>query len=121
MDDEATVRQLTQTTLQNYGYRVVTAKSGLDGMTVFEEYKDEIKVLVSDTDMPVLDGIAAIRAIQKLKSEIPVIITSGAERDKDQLKRIDTTHLTILEKPYTVEQILNAVAKGLNQSPKSRD
>jgi two-component system cell cycle sensor histidine kinase/response regulator CckA len=118
MDDEATVRQLTQTTLQNYGYRVVTAKSGLDGMTVFEEYKDEIKVLVSDTDMPVLDGIVAIRAIQKSKPEIPVIITSGAERDKAQLKGIDTTHLTILEKPYTVEQILNAVADGISPAAK---
>ena len=36
MDDEATVRQLTQTTLQNYGYRVVTAMSGLDGITTFK-------------------------------------------------------------------------------------
>ncbi|HLX95222.1 MAG TPA: ATP-binding protein [Verrucomicrobiae bacterium] len=119
MDDEATVRQLTQTTLQNYGYRVVTAKSGLDGMTVFEEYKDEIKVLVSDTDMPVLDGIAAIRAIQKLKPEIPVIITSGTERDREQLAGIDRTHLIILEKPYSVEQILNAVAQGVASKPEA--
>lgn len=117
MDDEATVRQLTQTTLQNYGYRVVTAMSGLDGITAFEEHKDEIKLLVSDTDMPFLDGIVAIRAIQKLKPEIPVIITSDNQRDEDQLKRIDTNHLTILEKPYTVEQLLNAVAKGVNPSP----
>ena len=50
MDDEVTVRQLAQTTLQNYGYRVVTATSGLDGITIFEQYKEEIKILVSDTD-----------------------------------------------------------------------
>ncbi len=118
MDDEATVRQLTQTTLQNYGYRVVTAMSGLDGITTFEEYKEEIKLLVSDTDMPFLDGIVAIRAIQKLKPEIPVIITSGNQRDDGQLKRINTTHLTILEKPYTVEQLLNAVDKGINAAPR---
>lgn len=71
--------------------------------------------------MPVVDGIVAIQAIQKLRPEIPVIITSGAQRDKDQLKRIDTTHLAILEKPYTVEQILNAVAKGINSSSKFAD
>lgn len=113
MDDEATVRQLTQTTLQNYGYRVLTAMSGLDGITTFDAHKDEIKLLVSDTDMPVMNGIVAIRAIQKLKPELPVIITSGVERDTEQLVGIDRTHLTILQKPYTVEQILNAVAKGL--------
>jgi signal transduction histidine kinase/CheY-like chemotaxis protein len=111
MDDEATVRQLTQTTLQNYGYRVVTAMSGLDGITTFEEYKHEIKLLVSDTDMPLLNGIIAIRAIQKINPNIPIIITSGNQREEDELKHIDTTHLAILEKPYTVEQLLNAVAK----------
>jgi two-component system cell cycle sensor histidine kinase/response regulator CckA len=119
MDDEASVRQLTQTTLQNYGYRVVTAMSGLDGITTFDEYKDEIKLLVSDTDMPLLDGIVAIRAIQKLKPEIPIIIASGIRYDKDQFTRIDTSHLTTLEKPYTVKQILNAVAERINPSPKS--
>jgi signal transduction histidine kinase/ActR/RegA family two-component response regulator len=116
MDDEVTVRQLAQTTLQHYGYRVVTAMSGLDGITTFEEYEHEVKLLVSDTDMPLMNGIVAIRAIQKLKPEIPVIITSGAQRDENQLKRIDTTHLTLLEKPYTVEQLLNAVAIGLHNT-----
>jgi CheY-like chemotaxis protein len=95
---------------------VVTAMSGLDGITTFEEYKHEIKLLVSDTDMPLLNGIAAIRAIQKINPNIPVIISSGNQRDEDELKRIDTTHLIILEKPYTVEQLLNAVAKGMSPS-----
>ena len=114
MDDEATVRHLAQTTLQNYGYRVVTAMSGLDGITTFEEYQHEIKLLVSDTDMPLLDGIAAIRAVQKLRPEIPIIITSGNQHDKTQLGRIDTAHLAFLEKPYTIEQLLNAVAHGIS-------
>ncbi len=114
MDDEATVRQLTQSALQNYGYRVLTAMSGLDGITTFDAHKDEIKILISDTDMPVMNGIVAIRAIQKLKPDIPVIITSGANRDKEQLAGIDMKRLTILGKPYTIEQILNALAKGLN-------
>jgi signal transduction histidine kinase/CheY-like chemotaxis protein len=112
MDDEATVRHLARTTLQSYGYRVVTAISGLDGITTFGEFKQEIKLVVSDTDMPLLDGLAAVRAIQKLRPKIPIIITSGNRRDKDQLGDIDTTHLTILEKPYTVDQLLNAVAHG---------
>jgi CheY-like chemotaxis protein len=116
MDDEATVRQLAQTTLQNYGYRVVTAMSGLDGITTFEEFQQEIKLLVSDTDMPLLDGIAAIRAVQKLRPEIPILITSGNQYDKAQLERIDTAHLAFLEKPYTIEQLLNAVAQGISRS-----
>ena len=71
--------------------------------------------------MPLLDGIVAIRAIRKLKPEIPVIITSGTRCDKDQLQRIDTTHLTTLEKPYTVEQLLNAVADGIRNAQGGSD
>jgi len=119
MDDEATVRQLTQTTLQNCGYRVLTATSGFDGVTTFDAHKDEIKILVSDTDMPVMNGIVAIQAIQRLKPGIPVIITSGVERDKEQLASIDTRRLTILQKPYTVEQIVSAVAKELQSTVES--
>ncbi len=117
MDDEATVRQLAQTTLQNYGYRVVTAMSGLDGITTFEEFQREIKLLVSDTDMLLLDGIAAIRAVQQLRPEIPDYYHQWQPvRQRRSLERIDTTHLAILEKPYTIEQLLNAVAQGISCS-----
>jgi PAS domain S-box-containing protein len=115
MDDEASVRQMTKSTLENYGYRVVTAISGLNGIVTFQERRHEIKLLVSDTDMPIMGGLAAINIIQKLDSKIPIIIASGSNPDPDKFKnQIDTSHLTTLEKPYTVEQLLLAVARALN-------
>jgi len=119
MDDEDAVRRLAKTTLENYGYRVVTAMNGLEGMTCFEEHKHEIAVLVSDTDMPILDGIATIRAIQHLKPDLPIILASGGKNDTNHFQRIDTTHLITLGKPFTVDQLVNAVAKAINLSPKT--
>jgi len=121
MDDEDGVRQLTKTTLENYGYQVVTAMNGLQGMTCFEEHKREIAVLVSDTDMPILDGIVTIRAIQQLKPDLPIILASGGKNDTSRLQRIDTTHVTTLGKPFTVEQLLNAIAKAMNRLTKTAD
>jgi len=117
MDDEAVVRQMTKTTLENYGYQVVTAISGLDGITTFQEHRQAIKLVVSDTDMPIMGGLAALHIIQKLEPKIPVIIASGGKHDAASYQRIDTTHLTTLDKPYTVEQLLQAVAKALNSAP----
>ena len=114
MDDEAAVRQMTQTTLENFGYQVVTAICGLTGITTFVEHRQEIKLLVSDTDMPIMGGLAAINVIQKIAPEIPIIIASGSKHDPDSYKRINTKHLTALDKPYTVEQLLRTVAKALN-------
>jgi len=121
MDDEDGVRQLAKTALENYGYRVVTAMNGLQGMTCFEEHRREITVLVSDTDMPVLDGIVTIRAIQQLKPDLPVILASGGKNDTSHFQRIDTTHLITLGKPFTVENLLNAVAKAIHQASKIPD
>ncbi len=114
MDDEAAVRQMTKTTLENYGYQVVTAICGLTGITTFVEHRKEIQLLVSDTDMPIMSGLAALNVIRKMSPEIPIIIASGSKHDSASYQRIDATHLTVLDKPYTIEQLLRTVAKALN-------
>lgn len=120
MEDEQAVRELAKTTLENYGYRVLTAAHGLEGLAHFKKHQEEIKLLVTDTDMPHLDGIKTIRAIQKVAPAIPIIFASGAKRDFDKLTDIDTSHLSSLNKPYTVDQLLRAVAKALsNKRPQS--
>ena len=113
IDDEESVRELTKTTLESYGYRVVTAQNGLQGIARFRERQNDIKLIVTDTDMPFLDGMGAIRAIKELKPDIPVIIASGSKRDKEQLKELDSMHLKNLGKPYSLDQLLMAVAMGL--------
>ncbi len=113
IDDEEAVRELTKSTLESYGYRVVTAQNGLQGVARFRENQNEIKLLVTDTDMPHMDGMGAVRAIKELKWDVPVIITSGTKSDPRQPRRGDDIHLKNLGKPYTLDQLLMAVSKGL--------
>lgn len=115
MDDERAVRELTKTTLENYGYRVVTAANGLLGITCFGEFKDDIMVVVSDTDMPFMDGLLALNAIQKMKPDVQIIIASGGKSDSELLLKIDTTNVVRLPKPYTVERLLTAVADAIEK------
>jgi hypothetical protein len=114
IDDEETIRELLKTTLESYGYRVVTAQNGLEGIARFREYSKEIKLLVTDTDMPHLDGMGAVRAIKELKPDVPVIVASGSKRDAAVLREIDTMGLKDLGKPYSLEQLLVAVDLGLH-------
>jgi two-component system cell cycle sensor histidine kinase/response regulator CckA len=116
VDDEQAVRELTKTTLENYGYRVVTAANGFIGITCFEQYMHEIMVVVSDTDMPFSNGLAAIRSMQQLKPDVHIIIASGGKQETEFFRRVDRAHLTELPKPYTVEQLLNAVAEAIKAS-----
>jgi two-component system, cell cycle sensor histidine kinase and response regulator CckA len=113
IDDEESVRELTKTTLESYGYRVVTAQNGLQGIARFMENQEEIKLIITDTDMPQMDGMGAIRAIKEAKPDLPVIIASGSKRDPAELQKTDFVHLKYLEKPYSLDQLLLAVAAGL--------
>ncbi len=111
MDDEEAVRELLKTTLENYGYRVVTALNGLHGIARFEEFKDDIRLVVTDSDMPYLDGISAICSMHQLKPGIPAIIASGAKHDAAQLQRLDPVNLANLGKPLSMKDLLASVAK----------
>jgi len=113
VDDEKLALELAKTTLENYGYRVLTAANGMEAVICFGAHRSEIRLLVTDTDMPFMDGINAIRAIQDVESTIPIIMASGSKRDPEQLRKIDTTCVTTLSKPYGVEQLLNGVANAL--------
>jgi CheY-like chemotaxis protein len=107
------VRELIKTTLENYGYRVVTAQNGVQGISRFEEHSHEVRALVTDTDMPHMDGMGVINAIKELRPDLPAIIASGSKRDTDQVRRIDTQRVTNLGKPFTVEQLLIAVGTAI--------
>jgi two-component system cell cycle sensor histidine kinase/response regulator CckA len=109
IEDEEAVCELTKTTLENYGYRVISAQNGVQGISLFEEHKHEVRALVTDTDMPYMDGMGVVHAIKELNPNIPVIIASGSNRDTDQLRKMDMEHLTNLGKPFSAEQLLIAV------------
>ena len=114
IDDEEALLGLTKNILQSSGYRVVTAQNGLQGVARFGENQDEIKLVITDSDMPEMDGMGVIRAIRELKPDLPIIIASGSEGDKEELQRIDPIHLKILGKPYSIDQLLMAVDMALH-------
>jgi len=116
IDDEDSVRELAKSTLENYGYRVISAANGQQGVACFEQNQREIAVLLTDTDMPRMDGLTAISSIQKLKPDVQVIIASGTKHEMDRLQNINTTYLTNLGKPYTLEALLQGVAGAVAKS-----
>ena len=115
IEDEEAVRELTRTALENYGYRVLVAQNGVQGINEFKRHQTEVKLLVTDTDMPHLDGMGAIRAIKELRPDIPVIIASGSKQDTERRRQIDEKHLINLGKPFSVDQLLVAVSLAIRR------
>jgi two-component system cell cycle sensor histidine kinase/response regulator CckA len=110
VDDEASVRDIVSATLEAYGYRVVTACDGAEGLKVFQERGSQIQLILSDMNMPVMDGDTMIRAIRKVNSTVSIISASGLSNDQGLVKpRMTDSRMSFLQKPFTARELLLAM------------
>jgi len=114
IEDEDAVCELTKTSLENFGYQVVVARNGVEGLARFGEHSEAVRVVVTDTDMPEMNGLVAVRKIREMKPELPVILASGSKHESEELARLEAEGMTNLGKPYTLEQLLVGVATAIN-------
>jgi two-component system cell cycle sensor histidine kinase/response regulator CckA len=108
VDDEAAVRDIAALTLESYGYRTLQAQDGADGVAVYAQHLGEIQLVISDMDMPVMNGAAMIRSLERLNPAIRVLSASGLVADSGITKKAGPWGKA-LPKPYTAEQLLKAV------------
>lgn len=116
IDDESSIRQITQQTLQAFGYRVITAADGAEAIAIFADRRREISVVVTDMMMPVLDGPGTINVLRKLNPQLPIIAVSGLSTagQATQAAMLGIKHF--LPKPYTAEALLVALREALTSN-----
>ena len=115
VDDEAPIRTITAQTLQAYGYQVITASDGADAVAIYAQHRDEIAVVLTDMNMPVMDGRATIRALMKLNPAIKVIAASGLNANGSVSKVNEANVKHFLTKPYSAETLLKTMRAILEQ------
>lgn len=112
-DDSASVRQMVSFTLKQGGYEVVEAVDGADALRKLQEHK--IDMLITDLNMPNLDGIGLIKAARALPScrFIPIVMLTTESQDsrKQEGKAAGATGWIV--KPFKPEQMIAVVKKVL--------
>jgi chemosensory pili system protein ChpA (sensor histidine kinase/response regulator) len=111
VDDSLTVRRVTQRLLSREGYRVVTAKDGLEALERLAEERPV--VLLSDIEMPRMDGFDLVRNVRSdpRLAGLPVVMISSriAQKHRDHAAGLGVDHY--LGKPYSEEELLSLVAR----------
>jgi PAS domain S-box-containing protein len=115
VDDEELVRNTTARVLQRYGYRVLTAVDGRDGVEVFRQHAAELNGVLLDMVMPNLGGEEAFLEMQQIRADVPVILISGYS-EQDATKRFNGKPLAgFLQKPYTASMLREKLESVLAQ------
>jgi two-component system cell cycle sensor histidine kinase/response regulator CckA len=113
VDDDAAVLELTTGLLTHYGYKVVTAKNGADAIALYSHTQEDIKLVIMDMMMPVMDGATAIKALKQQQPELPVLATSGLAQSEKLKELVRGFDIPFLPKPSSADRLLEQIKKLL--------
>ena len=111
VDDSATIRQVVGMTLKGAGYEVMEASDGKDALKKLDGKK--INLIISDVNMPNMDGITFVKEAKKLASYkfTPLIMLTTESQDSKKQEGQAAGAKAWVVKPFQPEQMLAAVAK----------
>ncbi len=114
VDDETSILDITKMTLETYGYTTMIARDGAEAVGLYARNKDKIALVITDMMMPVMDGIATIRALRELNPHVKIIASSGYLEDAKISQFIGREMEAFLQKPYSNEQLLTLLHRQLH-------
>jgi CheY-like chemotaxis protein len=118
VDDEPLIAMALKAALEDENYRVITAANGKQGLECLADTRADVVLL--DMMMPVMNGPAMLKAMRADPDlrDTPVIVVSSLPEATIRVQA--KAAVMILQKPYTAEQVLQAIARVLDQAGQSR-
>jgi two-component system cell cycle sensor histidine kinase/response regulator CckA len=110
VEDDPDVLAMTVTLLGKYGYLVISAPNGEDGLKLAETYGDNIDLVLSDIVMPRLNGHELAKVLKRARPKIKVLLMSGYDEAQDANVEIPE----ILYKPFRPTGLLRRVRESLD-------
>jgi PAS domain S-box-containing protein len=110
VDDDRAVREMVTPALTEHGYKVLSAANGAEALVLFAKHENDIRIVLTDYAMPVMDGGATAQAILARRPNLPIIVMSG---EADLLKERSLPGVkAYLTKPFRLEQLLSALTNA---------
>ena len=108
-DDDASVRELVRRALTQDGHTVTVTEDGAEALQHLSAHAASIDVVVSDVNMPQIDGVTLAQKAVAIKPAIAVVLMSGFTDQLDRASAIKAGKLAVISKPFTLDQIKSKV------------
>ena len=115
VDDSGSLRQMVTFSLKAAGYEVVQAVDGQDGLNKARE--KTVDLVLSDQNMPVMDGLTMIKNLRELGSykKVPILMLTTESSDEMKAKGIAAGANGWLVKPFDPKRLIEVVQKVIGQ------
>ena len=116
VDDSITMRRVTQRLLERNDFQVITAKDGVEAVSVLKDHQPDIILL--DVEMPRMDGYEFAKHVRNNPDtvDLPIIMITSRVSEKHRARAIELGVNDYLGKPYQEQELLQAVSKLLDHS-----
>jgi two-component system cell cycle response regulator CpdR len=112
-DDDKATRDLVRRALEADGHSVLVTQDGNEALEQLKEGGEQFDVIVTDVEMPMLDGIALAERAFPLQPKVRILLMSGFAEQLDRAKELKIPHVGVLSKPFTLDQVRERVRKLL--------
>lgn len=115
-EDEKAVREFVCRALDQEGHTVTSVEDGLQALSQLAI--KEFDLLLTDIVMPGMDGIALALKVARDQPDLPILLMSGYAMERQRAHNLDALIHEVIPKPFTLRDILDAVAKVLKTNGK---
>jgi two-component system chemotaxis response regulator CheY len=113
VDDSASMRQMVRFTLEGAGYKVVQAADGVEALELARN--GPVDLVLTDVNMPRMDGIALVRELRSLDSYkfVPMLVLTTESGQETKLRGKQAGATGWIVKPFNPEQLLATIGRVL--------
>jgi DNA-binding NtrC family response regulator len=114
IDDEPMVTDICEMMLIKLGYQVLKANSGSEGIKIFEANKNRIDLIISDFNMPGMNGQEVVDKLRVIDHSVKVLLSSGGLSVPHEEDAMVRGFNGFLQKPYSIDILSDKIAEILN-------
>ena len=112
-EDEAETRQHLVSALRRQGYEVIAASDGVEAVELHRKHQGQIQLVIVDVSLPRLNGADVLRAMQQREPGLLALVAVANPEEANRAKAGRLTPLPLLQKPFTLKELTDAVGRLL--------
>ncbi len=109
IDDEEPIRQLVKSALARYGYTVLTAENGQQGVDMLRAHVRTVALVLLDMTMPLMSGEETLRQLKAVRPDLPVILFSGYHEVEYEQRFAGKGLAGFIQKPFTAAHLAERI------------